>query len=74
MLQNYSKHTLLLHRLLRQIVFWQRKQKAGESVQQYVADLRSLAVFCKFGDMEEEMIRDQLAEHATHPKMCVKLP
>ena len=45
--------------ILRRIVFRQRKQKAGESVQLYIADLRSLAVFCKFGDMEEEMIKDQ---------------
>ena len=59
--------------ILRRIVFWQCKQKAGELVQHYIADLRSLAVFCKFGDMEQEMIREQLAEHATHPKIHEKL-
>ena len=59
--------------ILRRIVFRQRKQNAGESVQHYLADLRSLAAFCKFGNMEDEMIRDQLAEHATHQKIWEKL-
>uniref|UniRef100_A0A8C5ADR8 Retrotransposon gag domain-containing protein n=1 Tax=Gadus morhua TaxID=8049 RepID=A0A8C5ADR8_GADMO len=59
--------------ILRRIIFRQRRQKAGESVQHYIADLRSLAVFCKFGEMEQEMIRDQLAEHAAHPKIREKL-
>ena len=59
--------------ILCRIMFRQRKQKAGESVQHYIADLRSLAVFCMVGDMEEEMIRDQLAEHATHPRILEKL-
>ena len=59
--------------ILHRIVFQQRKQKAGASVQHYIADIRSLAVFCKFGDMEEELIRDQLVEHATHPKIREKL-
>ena len=59
--------------ILRRIVFRQRKQNAGESVQHYLADLRSLASFCKFGNMEDEIIRDQLAEHATHQKIREKL-
>ena len=59
--------------ILHRIVFQQCKQKAGASVQHYIADIRSLAVFCKFGDMEEELIRDQLVEHATHPKIREKL-
>uniref|UniRef100_A0A8C5CL58 Uncharacterized protein n=1 Tax=Gadus morhua TaxID=8049 RepID=A0A8C5CL58_GADMO len=59
--------------ILRRIIFRQRRQKAGESVQHYIADLCSLAVFCKFGEMEQEMIRDQLAEHAAHPKIQEKL-
>ncbi|XP_041926596.1 uncharacterized protein LOC121690230 [Alosa sapidissima] len=75
--KKYKEATKLLKAhfavILRRIVFRQRKQKVSESVQHYVADLRSLAVFCKFGDMEEEMIRDQLAEHATHPKIREKL-
>ena len=58
--------------ILRRIVFRQRKQKAGESVQHYIADLRSLAVFCMFGDMKEEMIRDQLAEHPSQNSGEVK--
>ena len=59
--------------ILRRILFRQRKQNAGESIQHYVADLRGLASLCKFGSMEDEMIRDQLAEHAIHPKIREKL-
>lgn len=55
--------------ILCQIVFQQHRQKAGESIQHYVADLRGLAALSKFGAMEEEMIKDQLSKHATHPKI-----
>ena len=35
-------------------------RKADESVSSYVAELRSLAVFCKFGATLEVMLRDRL--------------
>lgn len=44
--------------------FRQRLQKADESVTQYIAVLHDLAVPCAFGEMKDEMIRDQLIEHA----------
>ncbi|KAI3364020.1 hypothetical protein L3Q82_010785, partial [Scortum barcoo] len=44
-----------------------------KSVHHYVADLRCLASLCKFGRLEEEMIRDQLAEHTINPKLREKL-
>uniref|UniRef100_A0A1A8VDN9 CCHC-type domain-containing protein n=1 Tax=Nothobranchius furzeri TaxID=105023 RepID=A0A1A8VDN9_NOTFU len=45
--------------------FRQRVQRADETVTQYVAALRALAVPCGFGAMECEMIRDQLVANAT---------
>ncbi|XP_075774672.1 uncharacterized protein LOC142826315 [Pelodiscus sinensis] len=45
--------------------FHQREQKPGETIMQYVASLRSLIVTCDFGNMADEMIRDQLIEKTT---------
>lgn len=53
-----KKQSLLLKRLQ----FRQRRQRAGESISQYVADLRGLAKPCCFGTLSDEMIRDQLIE------------
>ncbi|CAK6984814.1 gypsy-16 si, partial [Scomber scombrus] len=59
--------------MVQRIVFRQRGQRPGESVHHYVTDLWCLASLCKFGNLEEEMIRDQLAEHTTDPKLWEKL-
>uniref|UniRef100_A0AAY4C3E4 Retrotransposon gag domain-containing protein n=1 Tax=Denticeps clupeoides TaxID=299321 RepID=A0AAY4C3E4_9TELE len=59
--------------ILRRVVFRQRRQQPGESVHHYVTDLRGLASFCKFGTMEDEFIRDQLAEHTNNPRIREKL-
>ena len=59
--------------IMQRILFRQRKQRVGESVHQYIADLRSLASYCKFGALENEMKRDQLAEHTTSAKIREKL-
>ncbi|XP_057713151.1 uncharacterized protein K02A2.6-like [Corythoichthys intestinalis] len=59
--------------MVRRIIFRQRRQRPGESVHHYVADLRGLASVCRFGDLEDEMIRDQLAEHTTDLKLREKL-
>ena len=59
--------------MVRRIIFRQRRQRPGESVHQYVTDLRCLASLCKFNALEDEMIRDQLAEHTVNPKLREKL-
>lgn len=59
--------------ILQRILFRQRKQRTGESVHQYVADLRGLASACKFDALQDEMIRDQLAEHTNDPKIRERL-
>ena len=43
-------------------------QQQGESIREYVASLRQLARKCKFGEMEEEMVRDQLIERTNNLK------
>ncbi|KAL0148064.1 hypothetical protein M9458_056604 [Cirrhinus mrigala] len=55
--------------LLRRFLFRQRHQLPGESVQQYVANLRGLASTCKFGALQDEMIHDQLIEHTNDAKV-----
>lgn len=55
--------------LLRRFLFRQRHQLSGETAQQYVANLRALASTCKFGPLQDEMIRDQLIEHTNNTKV-----
>lgn len=45
--------------------FRQRVLRADETVTQYVAALRALAAPCAFGEMESEMLRDQLIANAS---------
>lgn len=54
-------------------MFWRRHQRTGESVSQYVADLRGLASLCKFKTLQDEMIRDQLILHTNCDKIRNKL-
>ena len=39
--------------------FYQRNQEAGESVLEYVAALRRLAITCEFGDFLDQALRDR---------------
>ena len=55
--------------LLRRFMFRRRHQLPGESVHQYVSNLKGLANHCKFGTLTDEMIRDQLIEHTTQAKI-----
>ncbi|RXN28336.1 hypothetical protein ROHU_000819 [Labeo rohita] len=48
-------------------------QCAGESIDQYVAALRELAATCKFGAMENEMIRNQLVEKTNSARIRERL-
>ena len=59
--------------ILRRILFRQRRQQVGESVHHYAADLRGLASVCDFGRLQDELIRDQLAEHTNNPRVREKL-
>ena len=60
----------MLIQLQRVFVFGRsRYQQQGESLRRYVDSLRQLARKCKFGEMEEEMVRDQLIERTNNVKV-----
>lgn len=40
--------------------FHQRAQRPDESINQFLASLHELAALCEFGDMEEQMLCDQM--------------
>lgn len=40
--------------------FWSRDQKEGESIDQWVTDLRTRASTCNFGDQQELLLRDKM--------------
>lgn len=53
--------------------FRQRSQRAGETTDQFIASLRELVTTCQFGNMEEEMIRDQLVEKTNSSRIRERL-
>ena len=53
--------------------FYSRSRRTGESVAEFVADLRSLAKDCNFGDTLETMLRDKLACGINDPSIQKKL-
>ncbi len=55
--------------LLCRFIFRRSHQLPGESVHQYVANLRGLANSCKFGALRDKIIRDQLIEHTNTEKI-----
>ncbi|KAJ1194876.1 hypothetical protein NDU88_004161 [Pleurodeles waltl] len=53
--------------------FFQRKQEKGELVDDYVADLKKLALDCKFGAIHDELIRDQVVMHCNNQSIQERL-
>ena len=53
--------------------FRQRAQAVGESIDHYLAALRELAKTCAFGNMEGEMLRDQIIEKINMPRIRERL-
>ena len=58
LLESHYKITPSYHRSL--ILFQQRKKKAGESLRDLYADLKTLAKDCSFGTLFDARVRDQL--------------
>ncbi len=59
--------------LLKRLNFRQRCQRSGESASQFVTDLKSLAEPCKFGALNDELIRDQLIEKTNSTQVRERL-
>lgn len=53
--------------------FFSHEQIEGESVDQYIAVLRTLASTCRFRELREEIIRDQLVNKTSNTKIQEKL-
>ena len=53
--------------------FHARVRKPGESITTFLAELRSLAEFCKFGPSLEEMLRDRLVWGVGNEKIQTRL-
>uniref|UniRef100_A0A673GPD4 Retrotransposon gag domain-containing protein n=1 Tax=Sinocyclocheilus rhinocerous TaxID=307959 RepID=A0A673GPD4_9TELE len=53
--------------------FRQRAQHVGESTDHYIAALRELVATCAFGTFENEMLRDQLIEKTSVPRIRERL-
>ncbi|KAJ1155391.1 hypothetical protein NDU88_008121 [Pleurodeles waltl] len=53
--------------------FYHRKQQLEELVEDYVAALKNLALSCKFWNLHDDLIRDQLIMHTANPYIQEKL-
>ena len=53
--------------------FNQRKQEQGETVDSFLTALHSLAEYCQYGNMKEEMIRERLVVGLLDASLFVKL-
>lgn len=53
--------------------FYKRQQLPGETVENFISDLRVLAATCDFKTFEDEIIRDQLVEKSNSQKIQEKL-
>ena len=53
--------------------FHTRIQKSGETISEYVAQLRRLSEYCEFGDTLEDMLRDRLVCGCRDQRLQCKL-
>lgn len=54
-------------------VFFTRKQKAGESYEQYMTVLQNLSITCELGTLKDEFLRDIFVTSITDSKLQEKL-
>ena len=53
--------------------FRQRAQRPGGSVREYITALHELVANCNFGQLSDELIRDQLIEKTNNPRVRERL-
>ncbi|KAJ1125336.1 hypothetical protein NDU88_003768 [Pleurodeles waltl] len=56
-----------------QYKFFQRKKNKGETVGDYVAELKNLAIDCKFGNLPDDLIREQFVIYAKNAAIKERL-
>lgn len=56
LLKHYDPKPLVIGERFR---FYQRSQRAGESIANFIADLRRLSIRCEFGDFLDQALRDR---------------
>ena len=55
------------------VVFWERKQKVGESIVQYIVELKMLSRHCNYGEQLSENLRDTFVSGFTELSIRRKL-
>ncbi len=53
--------------------FRHREQRSGETTRQFITALSELAATCRFGDLTNELVRDQLIEKTCHQRIRERL-
>ena len=53
--------------------FYHRKQGKDESIEDFVAALKNLALSCRFGTLHDELIRDQIVMQASNTNIQEQL-
>ena len=59
--------------MVERYTFRQRAQRPGESVREYITALHELVANCNFGQLSDELIRDQLIEKSNNPRVRERL-
>ena len=59
--------------MMERYTFRQRAQRPCESVREYITALHELVANCNFGQLSDELIRDQLIEKTNNPRVRERL-
>ncbi len=71
--EGLKKHFPKVNVIAERHKFRQRAQRPDETIDHFLASLRELAAACEFGDMEEQMLRDQLIERVANTRIRDRL-
>ena len=56
--------------IVQPLQFYARDCKPGENISTYVAELRTLAIHCNFGDTLNKILRDRLVGGVNNSSLC----
>ena len=73
-LEKFEKHFIPKRNIIyERAKFNSRTQQEGESIEEFITCLYSLAEFCEYGNLHEEMIRDRIVVGVGDRKLSEKL-